>query len=207
MNILCCGAHPDDIELMAGGTLIRLVNEGHDVTCLVFTNGSWITPDGQIARDATSAIKENHEVATLLNYKLEFLNEKNCHIPVEDRLVVDVLKLIEKHSIDTLILPWADDLNKDHQAVAKIGIAASRRIPRVLHGQINYFLHSFFCPNFFVDISDYYEKKIMALEKYESVWQSKCEDWTEFLRATHTYYGKMIGTKMAEGFITHKYLY
>jgi LmbE family N-acetylglucosaminyl deacetylase len=142
-----------------------------------------------------------------LNFNISFLNENPMDIPFEDRLILAVLNEIEKNSIDTLIIPWEGDVNKDHQTVAKIGIAASRRIPRVLHGQINYFLHNFFCPNFFVDISDYFERKVVALEKYESVWRSKCKDWTEFLRATHTYYGKMIGVRMAEGFITHKYLY
>lgn len=206
MNILCCGAHPDDIELMAGGTLSRFASEGHKIHCIVFSNGSWLKPDGEIGRDPQVAVAENREIAKALKYELNILDEKTMDIPFEDRLVSVVLREIEKNNIDTLILPWEGDLHKDHQTVARIGISASRRVPRVLHGQINYYLHSFFCPNFFVDISDHYENKINVLKKYKSVWAGKEDDWREFLHATHTYYGKMIGTKMAEGFITNKYL-
>ena len=207
MNILCCGAHPDDIELMASGTISRLIAEGHHVTCVVFTNGAWTKPNGKLARDPELAVKENYEVARFLNYNLLFFDEPSMDIQFCDRLVVRVLKIIEENNIDTLILPWKEDVHKDHQLVAQIGIAASRSVSRVLHGQVNYFLHSFFAPNFFFDISDYFDNKINALKLYQSVWKDKAEDWTDFLKASHSYYGKIVGTKMAEGFITHKYLF
>lgn len=81
MNILCCGAHPDDIELMAAGTISRMIDEGHDVTCVVFTNGIWTKPNGKLARDPEVAVKENHEVASFLNYKLLFFDEQTMDIP------------------------------------------------------------------------------------------------------------------------------
>ena len=207
MNILCCGAHPDDIELMAGGTISRLVAEGHNVIGVVFTNGTWTKPNGELARDAKIAVRENYEVARFLNYKLLFFDEPSMDIQFCDRLVVRILKIIEENTIDTLILPWQEDVHKDHQIVAQIGIAASRRVSRVLQGQVNYFLHNFFTPNFFFDISDYFDNKINALKLYQSVWKDSANDWTEFLNASHSYYGKMLGTKMAEGFITYKYLF
>lgn len=39
MNILAIGAHPDDIEIGCGGTLIKYTDRGHKVFFLVVTGG------------------------------------------------------------------------------------------------------------------------------------------------------------------------
>ncbi len=39
MNILAIGAHPDDIELGCGGTLLKAVREGHNVFMYTLTRG------------------------------------------------------------------------------------------------------------------------------------------------------------------------
>ena len=39
MNILVVGPHPDDQELGMGGTIAKLVDQGHDVLLLDMTNG------------------------------------------------------------------------------------------------------------------------------------------------------------------------
>jgi hypothetical protein len=33
-NIICIGAHPDDVELSMGGSVLRLLDAGHEVTIL-----------------------------------------------------------------------------------------------------------------------------------------------------------------------------
>jgi LmbE family N-acetylglucosaminyl deacetylase len=38
-NILVVGPHPDDQELGMGGTIARLVKQGHDLLLLDMTNG------------------------------------------------------------------------------------------------------------------------------------------------------------------------
>ena len=39
MNILAIGAHPDDIELGCGGTLIKASKEGHKIYLYTLTRG------------------------------------------------------------------------------------------------------------------------------------------------------------------------
>ena len=39
MNILAFGAHPDDIELGCGGTLLKHRKAGHDVYLCVMSDG------------------------------------------------------------------------------------------------------------------------------------------------------------------------
>jgi LmbE family N-acetylglucosaminyl deacetylase len=40
MNIVCFGAHPDDAEVFAGGTLVKCARAGHRVTLVSLTNGA-----------------------------------------------------------------------------------------------------------------------------------------------------------------------
>ena len=39
MNILAIGAHPDDIEIGCGGTIIKYADRGHNLFSLVMTGG------------------------------------------------------------------------------------------------------------------------------------------------------------------------
>jgi len=73
-------------------------------------------------------------------------------------------------------------------------------------GQINYYLNSFFTPNIFVDITDTWEKKIESLKCFSGQWERAGADWYEYLDITSRYYGKIIGVKRAEGFISAKFL-
>ncbi|GIV15560.1 MAG: hypothetical protein KatS3mg022_0995 [Armatimonadota bacterium] len=39
MRVLAVGAHPDDIEILCAGTLLRYRQQGHEVVLCVATNG------------------------------------------------------------------------------------------------------------------------------------------------------------------------
>jgi LmbE family N-acetylglucosaminyl deacetylase len=39
MRVLAIGAHPDDIELLCGGTMAKYTKNGHKVTIVTMTNG------------------------------------------------------------------------------------------------------------------------------------------------------------------------
>jgi LmbE family N-acetylglucosaminyl deacetylase len=124
-----------------------------------------------------------------------------------DNHVIEVLKRIKRVNADTMICPWNKDVHHDHEVVARIASAASRRVPRVIMGQINYYLNTFFSPNIFIDISDTWTRKIGALQCFTDQWERAGEDWRDFLDSTSRYYGKIIGVKRAEGFVSSKYLW
>jgi len=53
MRVLAVGAHPDDLEILCGGTLARYVQEGHEVVMCHATRGdrgSFIHTSEEIAR-------------------------------------------------------------------------------------------------------------------------------------------------------------
>lgn len=206
-NILAVVAHPDDLELMAAGTIIRAISDGCNVHVLTFSDGSWYNPQGELERSKIDAAKEEAEVANFIGYSFENLGLETLHLSYNDKNVVEVLKRIEQYKIDTIICPYSKDLHHDHQVVSRIAISASRKIPNILMGQINYYLNEFFVPNFFVDISDSWDKKIEAMQLYKSQWNNSQQDWYDFLDSTSRYYGKIIGVERAEGFYSNKLTY
>jgi len=205
-NILAVVAHPDDFEMMAGGSVAKWLSEGKQIHVLVFTNGSWKGPDGKLCRDINDINKEIDSVRKTVGYNsYEVLNEPTLDLQFKDALVCEVLRRIQKYSIDTIITSWENDTHHDHRVACEIAKAASRRVPNFLMGQINYYMLDVFTPNLYVDITDTFEKKLQYMSLYKSQWDRSKEDWTEFLEASSLYAGKVVGVKKAEGFIAKRY--
>lgn len=206
-SVLCVIAHPDDLELMAGGTVAKWIGDGHSVHVLTISDGVWTAPSSTLMRDSVAAWREEKAAANLLGFTVENLGYPAMDLKFEDKLVVEVLRRIEDRKVDTLICPWERDLHHDHEIVSRITMSASRRVPRVLMGQINYYLREVFTPNVFVDITETWEQKISALECYVTQWERAGKDWYAFLDETTRYYGRMVGVERAEGFVSRKLLW
>ena len=206
MNILCVSAHADDLESMAGGTVAKWIAEGHSIFGLTLTDGSWKSPEGILMRSGEESIQEEIKAAGILGYSVENLLLPAMDLAFSDALVIELLRRIEKYHIDTILCPWSGDQSHDHEIVNRIVTAASKRVPRVMMGQINYYVRDFFVPNIYVDITDYFDKKIEAMQAYHKQWERVGKDWYEYFDIVSRYYGKIIGVKRAEGFITNKLL-
>lgn len=210
-SVLFIGAHPDDLEFMAGGTAKRVIDEGGRVHVLTITNGSWTGPDGSVFRDGGIAIAEAEAAAKAIGYSVEHMgtsdgDERVFGISYKDATVTKILDTAQRIAADTIICPWLGDVHVDHQVVARMAIAASRRIPRVLMGQGNWYVGTqTFNPNLFVDISATYEAKMSALECYSSEMARTGSVWLSYHDALTRYYGLIAGVERAEGFVSAKF--
>lgn len=206
-NILAIVAHPDDLEIMAGGTILKYKSLGAKIHVLVMTNGSWVSEKGETMRSIHEAKFEFENVCKFMGYdSYEMLNELPLHLEYKDNLVCEILKRITSYNIDSIITCWDKDANHDHSIVSQITKMAGKRVPKILMGQINYHMQDFFVPNFYIDITKYYNKKLESIKLYKSQWERNGKDWTEFLNSTSLYYGKIVGVKRAEGFVSNKFL-
>ncbi len=206
MRILAVIAHPDDLELMAGGAVAQWLAKGYPVHVLTLTDGVWTSPDGKRMRTKEEALAEENKAAELLGYTVENLGLPAMDLQYRDSTVVEILQRIDKMKADTLLCPWDNDQHHDHEMVARMVMAASKRVPRVIMGQINHYLRHFYCPNMFVDITDTWDQKIDALKCFEGQWSRAGEEWYKYLDETTRYYGRIAGVERAEGFITRKFL-
>ncbi len=186
MRYLIVEAHPDDLVFFCGGTVAKLIEEGHEVFVLTVTDGQQGTLDLAYDSEAKLAKKMRQEQEDACSYlgvkEVTFMGEKNHFLaPTHDlrEKIVRHIRRIQPQAVFTLD-PWNLDENPDHRAVGMT----------VLEGCSFAHMHLFhpehlvegletavvakviLCktanPNTFFDISTTLEKKIKAALCYES---------------------------------------
>lgn len=121
---LAIGAHPDDAEFGAGGTLARLAREGWEITYIVVTNGNKGTHDRAFSPFELSATREieQRKALDVLGGKTHAIHlryndgelESSAALRLEMALYIRVLKpnLVFSHD------PWKQYMwHPDHRAV------------------------------------------------------------------------------------------
>ena len=120
-RVVAFGAHPDDIEVGAGGTLKRLAKAGAHVTMV--TASLPTLPDERL--------REARRGAEILGAKHQVLFPKPCRvedIPMHE-LVRAMDGIISDHKPDLVFTHSSSDLHWDHGLVNRAAISALRRTP------------------------------------------------------------------------------
>jgi N-acetylglucosamine malate deacetylase 1 len=213
-SFLVIGPHPDDQELGMGGTVARLVEQGHRVHLVDMTSGE-PTPLGSPEireRESAAAAK----ILGVQRTQLGLVNRRVTH-DLESRY--KLAAVIRAHKPDALFLPYSPDAHPDHVAVTRIGEDArfdAKLTKTDIPGEpwhpkriIYYFcthLRISFQPTFCLDISGQIEKKIAAISAYESQFTWNKSPVPEMVKTISAYFGGRIGTAHAEPFFTHETL-
>lgn len=208
MNILVVSAHHDDLELGCGGTVAKLCDEGHRVISLVMTHSGYQGVDKTDIRLRETAANEAQAAGNILGYELISFNEDTFDIPICDANIVKILDVILKYKIDTIFTHWHGDTHISHQRISTMVFHSSRHVSRILGFAVNWYIGKQpFSPHFFVSIDNsQWERKIKALQCYESEFQRAGKRWVDYLDNQTLNYGMQTGVPRAEGFIVYKYL-
>ena len=111
LDILCLGAHPDDIEIGCGGTLISLADRPRTSVA-----GVVLTGEGQRKEEALAALPQFFPSATV-----EVLGLPDGHLPAHWDAVKDALESLAERYRPTLILaPGIHDAHQDHRLLARL---------------------------------------------------------------------------------------
>jgi len=214
-SILIIGPHPDDQELGMGGTIIRLLGQGHKVHLVDMTNGE-PTPLGSPeirARESMAAAGALGVGRTLVG----LTNRQVVHdIPSRHKLAA----VIRAHRADWLFVPYPLDAHPDHVAVTRIAEDARfdakltnspiSGVPCYPKRIIYYFcthLRINFTPSFCMDISEVMERKMEAIASYRSQFPTgAAASVPAMVRTINAYFGGRIGVPYAEPFFTHEML-
>jgi len=114
-QILVVGPHPDDQELGMGGTIAKLVSQGHDVLLLDMTSGE-PTPHGSPEVRA----KESAAAAEILGVKRTTINLPNRFVEHSIAARHAVAAVIREHQAEIVFAPYFEDAHPDHVATSRI---------------------------------------------------------------------------------------
>jgi len=154
-DVLAVGAHPDDIELGCGGTLLAHAAAGDAVTLLVVTDG------GKGPGDLEERRAEQEQAARALGADLLWGGLPDCSVAADAATVAVVEEALRASGADVVYVHAPEDSHQDHRAVASATLSAARRLSRVLHYQSPSTLA--FLPTVFVDVTAYLSGKLAAL--------------------------------------------
>lgn len=189
-TVLAIGAHPDDVEIGAGGILAAHADAGDRITILTLSRG---------ARGGDADHRQNESLASaeLLGARLFLQDLADTEIPNSGatvRLIEEVVRDVQPTVVYT---HSGHDRHQDHRAVSEATIAATRRVPTVACYQspsatIDY------RPTRFVRIERFLERKLELLRCFDS--QTAGRDYLspEFVTATARYWTRFGGGTAVE---------
>lgn len=214
---LVIGAHPDDNEFGAGGTVAKLTRQGWQVTFIVCTNGNKGSHDEGMSSYQLSATREDEQRAAAARLGVEkviFLRNNDGELEPTSALRAEIalyIRYFKPHAVYTHD-PWKQYMfHPDHRAVGYAtidGIVSARDhlyMPGL--GQIGItvwrpqylYLWSAEQPDYTEDISDTVDDKIAALEEHHTQLDENT-GWQERVRQRVAEVGAAAGFAAGEAF-------
>ena len=121
LSVLAIGAHPDDIEIGAGGLLLNLAESRLRVQYVVLTGTA---ERHQEARDAAHAFTPGADLA------IDLFQLPEGRLPAVWSDVKEILEKVARScSPDVIIAPSSDDAHQDHRTIGEI-------VPTVFRDQL-----------------------------------------------------------------------
>ncbi|HEX8890817.1 MAG TPA: bacillithiol biosynthesis deacetylase BshB1 [Pyrinomonadaceae bacterium] len=224
LDALAVFSHPDDAELTASGTLLKLKSLGYRTGVLDMTRGEMGTrgtPEGRAeeARAAARILK--------LDVRLN-LEQPDGHVWLTEEARTAMVRVLRKHKPKVILTSHWDDPHPDHAATARIVREAARlasmrrydeaagmdavQMPAIAHAVFSRLI----APSFIVDVSDFVEEKMRAIRAHASQFYQAESDEPEtrisekgFLQQIEwrmRYYGSLIGAAAGEAFYVREAL-
>lgn len=225
LEVLAFGVHPDDVELSCAGVLLVEQKNGKKTGIIDLTQGELGTRGTAATRKTEAAaaakilgvdVRDNLEMAD------GFLQNDEAH---QKRIIT----AIRTYQPEIILCNAPEDRHPDHGKSSKLVADAAflsglMKIETKLNGSLQqawrpkyvfrYIQDRFLQPDFVVDITEVFEQKIEAIKAYKTQFHNtdlnepetyiSTPDFLESVIYRHKWFGKMIGVKYAEGFISEK---
>lgn len=180
-KVIIFAVHPDDETLGAGGSLLKHTDNDDEVHWVILTQ--MFKENGFSPEAIDKRQKEIHAVSAAYKFSsltiLPFATTKLDQYPTGD-LVKEISNVVLKIQPEIIYIPFKNDVHTDHkisyQALASL--TKTFRYPfirKILSMEVlsetNFGLHDSreaFFPNYYVDITKYFNKKIEILKIYSS---------------------------------------
>jgi len=227
LDILVFGAHPDDAELGAGGTIAKEVSMGKKVGIIDLTRG-------ELGTRGTAEIRDNEAEASknILGVSVrENLRFRDGFFTNDEKHQLEVIKMIRKYQPEIVLCNAIEDRHIDHargsslvsnacflSGLVKIETTIGQKAqgpwrPKLVYHYIQW---KNLKPDFVVDISKFIDKKTEAILAYSSQFhdpESKepetpisSKTFIESVRYRAQDLGRLVGKDYAEGFTVERLL-
>ena len=199
LRILCIGAHSDDIEIGAGGTIMRLLaSHPNAEVCWVVcasTTVRQLEAEASVRAFCTDAGNVTTAIASLPENVLP-------------QHVIEVREFLDLHARpfqpDIVFCPHRDDLHQDHRLLAEMALQLFRDHP-ILEYEIAKYDGDLHTPNVYVEIDD-----VLAVRKVDLLFEHFPTQQSRTWFDREAFFGLMrlrgieCNARYAEGFHVHK---
>lgn len=202
MRIVVLSPHTDDAELGAGGTLLKFLENGHELFWVVFSVAESSLPSSlprDILKkeflDVINTIGLRNDMYNVFDYRVRYLHEHRQEI------LEEMVSTNKDFSPNLVIGPSLNDHHQDHQVVAREMIRAFKRSSSIISYELPW-NHIEFNTQLFVRLERaHIERKFSLLRKYNSqIMLQKPYFAEEFVFGWAKMRGVQVGSDFAEAF-------
>ncbi|MEJ7623659.1 MAG: bacillithiol biosynthesis deacetylase BshB1 [Pyrinomonadaceae bacterium] len=224
VDILAIFAHPDDVELAVGGTMLKMKQLGYRTSALDITRGEMGTRGTPETRAAEAAA-----AAQILRLdSRENLGLADGHVLNDDPSRIKLVSVLRRLKPKLVLTHQIDDPHPDHNSIAQLVRDAARLasmknydettgdhkipVPTVAHNTFSRRV----VPSFIVDVSDFLVEKMAAIRAYRSQFHNPAsqepetrltaENFLLELENRSRYFGSLIGVAAGEPFYVREAL-
>ncbi|HEY8992502.1 MAG TPA: PIG-L deacetylase family protein [Candidatus Microsaccharimonas sp.] len=217
-------AHPDDLDVGAGGTMAHFAKQGAEIHYLILTDGSKGSEDPNVtSKELTDTRRQEQRdaLAIIGGKSANFLDYPDGELEISMDLKKDIVKAIRTIKPDVVVTldptlvysARAGIINHpDHRAAGQAVLDAVFPLARdhltfpelfaenyLPHKTATILLINFDSGNFSVDITETFDLKERALKAHAS--QFGDLEGSTWLRDMATYHGTQSGHELAESFV------
>ncbi|MEI4830505.1 bacillithiol biosynthesis deacetylase BshB1 [Bacillus sp. FJAT-53711] len=218
LHILAFGAHADDVEIGMAGTIAKYTKQGYKVGICDLTEAD-LSSNGTVELRKQEALEAARRLGVQKRMNLA-MPDRGLYM--KEEYIQEIVKIIRTHKPKLVFVPFYEDRHPDHANCAKLveeaifSAGIRKYMPEIPPHRVQslyfYMINGFHKPDFCIDISSYISDKIAALEAYESqftkgengVITPLTEGYVETVVAREKMFGKEVGVKYAEGFMSKR---
>lgn len=213
-KVLVIAPHPDDEVLGCGGIIAKNINENNEVYVCVVTKGvEPLFSEEDEASDRRQCLEVHKYLGIKDTFFLDLPAAMLSGVPTY-QLNGKIAEAINAVKPDELYIPFKGDMHLDHKLIADACMVACRpRSDKPIKKVYAYETLSetgwdtptpenTFIPNVYVDISEYLDTKVKAMEKYSNqIMEYPSPRSAEGIKALAMYRGSTVNKKYAESFM------